>query len=322
MWVKGDLKDQLGISHRKGKRNNVSATALEAAPMFPDAHNRSFSDYEAANGSSPALNLTPRATYLESPPMTETGDLPPIEPTAQYATVLQPVSGNHLSPLPLNNRHQTSVSPQPSYYSASDLPPASPLPSPKYRYPNGEVTSTPPSRRTSYAGSRAASMRTSNAPVPTSPMPTSPLPQPHSPTLHVPHGSPYSGRQPISAAAYEMRVRSPPRPEYESQPSASLAPSAYGHPGHGPRAPSEASHASYATAGEDFWTAEDDRAASSVGHYQTPSNEVYSGPQHGAHHPHHQNPAMLTVDDDDRDTISRDPRRVSDISTWEGARAM
>ena len=239
MWVKGDLKDQLGISHRKSKKNRQMASAMEAAPMFHEQHNRSFSEmsnihnsYEPAMTNSPIPNLTPRQTYLDTPPLPETIELPPREPGVQYAqvrdTVPQPTL---LSPPNADQRHLMSVSPQPSYYSVSDLPPASPLPSPKYRYPNGEVTSPPPSRRTSVAASRAGSMRSTAAPPPppAGPMPTSPLPpQPLSPpqspnsSLFVPPPSPYGGggsggSQMAEAAAYEMQVRSPQQQQYPPQ---------------------------------------------------------------------------------------------------------
>ncbi|KDR79373.1 hypothetical protein GALMADRAFT_93264 [Galerina marginata CBS 339.88] len=344
MWVKGDLKDQLGISHRKARRNNRTAANLEAAPMFQEQHSRSFSEisslhnnYEPANMSSPgpALNATSRQTYLDTPPMAETIELP-REPGVQYAQVSEnPISPIHLSPLPPSDgRYHHSASPQPSYYSASDLPPASPLPSPKYRYPNGEITTTPPSRRTSVATSRAVSVSARGAPQ--APMPTSPLPpQPRSPnTLLVP-ASPYGGVYVSEAAAYEMQVRSGQHHNDAVGPSSYVPPSSPGHNRYD-RAPSEASHASYATAADEFYASEDDRGESRLGYasgqpeFQTqvqPQPTLY--PYH--HQPQHQeqqhHPAVLAVDneeDDDMATVTGDHRRMSGVSTatWQGGMAL
>ncbi|KAJ3494129.1 hypothetical protein NLJ89_g10874 [Agrocybe chaxingu] len=283
MWVKGDLKDQLGISHRKDKKNKkISDSNLEAAPMFQDQHNRSMSEfsnppngYEPAMDRSPAVNDTPRATYLDTPPMSEAVDLPPREAVVQYATVRNdPMDGTRLSPFPPDGRPTHAPSPQPSYYSASDLPPASPLPSPKFKLPNGEVTT-----------------------------PSHPGPQ-RSNSLLVPQPQPYP-RSPIESNAYEMRVRTPPNED------------AYGgYYGHDPRAPSAASQASYATAVDEFWTAEDDGGNSP----RHPTGQR-PPPQGGLHHQPQQQ--QYLVDDSDQETIM-DPRRVSNMtmSTWEGGRAL
>ncbi|CAA7270411.1 unnamed protein product [Cyclocybe aegerita] len=318
MWVKGDLKDRLGISHRKDKKNKkISDSNLEAAPMFQDQHNRSMSEfsnppngYEPAMDRSPAMEDTPRATYLDTPPMSEAVDLPPREAVIQYATVRNDaMDGTRLSPFPPDGRPTHAPSPQPSYYSASDLPPASPLPSPKFKLSNGEVTSTPPSRRTSYAPSRATSTGrgvvgrgTVNPYMPSSPVPSHPGPdRPNS--LLVPQPQPYP-RPPIDNA-YEMRVRSPPNEDAYA-----------GYYGHDPRAPSAASQASYATAVDEFWTAEDDGGNSPrhpTGHHPPPQGGLHHQPQQ----------QQYLVDDSDQETVM-DPRRVSNMtmSTWEGGRAL
>ncbi|KAF8154452.1 phospholipid-transporting ATPase 1 [Crassisporium funariophilum] len=310
LWVKGDLKDQLGLSHRKAKKNsqkiNSTLSNLEAAPMFQEQHSRSLSElsahhnYESAMTSSPNFNATSRQTYLDTPPMSEATDLPPHEPGVQYARVHSNLmQESHLSP-PGADHRLISVSPQPSYYSASDLPPASPLPSPRYRYPNGEISSTPPSRRTSVATSRATSIRG----APQAPMPTSPLPaQPRSPNsgLLLPVPQQYGKGPSISDhSAYEMRVRSPPNDEASSR----------SH-GHGyERSASEASYASYATAADDFWPGEEEHVGSNSSH-----PHAHGGPPPQQH--------LVVQDfDDDRDTITGGSRRVSTASTWEGGRAM
>ncbi|KAF9556878.1 phospholipid-transporting ATPase 1 [Agrocybe pediades] len=339
MWVKGDLKDQLGISHRKSRKNNP--TAMEAAPIFMEQHGRSISDihttYEPAMVSSPAINSSLRQTYLDTPPMNETIELPPREPEVQYATIRDnPTRDTHLSPLPIDGR-VFSASPQPSYYSASDLPPASPLPSPKYRYPNGEITSTPPSRRTSIATSRAASVSARgapNAPMPLAPLPPQPQPPPPPQTqnlLAVPD-SPYGGIHMNDASDYEMQVRSQQQYAPHSLSPLSQPPSPYGH-SH-PRAPSEASYVSYTSAVSDFYTAEDGGGGgggSTVGHGQgfEPSQprateypqQYQSQPQHSYH------PSVIPGRgsvEDDRATITADSRRMStaSTSTWQGGRAL
>lgn len=60
MWVYGDLKDRLGIKHRRARKKGD----IEVAPMFHQPHARSQSEtsvlYENARGSSTQL-------YLDSP---------------------------------------------------------------------------------------------------------------------------------------------------------------------------------------------------------------------------------------------------------------
>ena len=94
MWVKGDLKDQLGLSHRKARKNRVVFDDnLEASPMFPNIHGRSLSDlsnspntYEHAMANGPPyIVATGQTGYLNTPPMNDTIELPPREPGVQYA---------------------------------------------------------------------------------------------------------------------------------------------------------------------------------------------------------------------------------------------
>ncbi|KAF9481771.1 phospholipid-translocating P-type ATPase [Pholiota conissans] len=303
MWVLGDLKDRLGVSHRKAKKNRQMRN-LEAAPMFQEQHSRSVSEfsnhnYEPAMLNSPATGATTplRQTYLDTPPMSENIELPPREPGVQYAqvrTTSSPMgmSPSHLSPLPLDARQNMSVSPQPSYYSVSDLPIPSPLPSPKYRYPNGEVTSTPPSRRTSIATSRAVSVSGRGALPPVETMPMSPPPTQTGPLI------PASPVGMSEAAAYEMQVRnaqqqqlhqehptsyspSPLHPPSSPLPVAhlappgtptSFAPTSFRH-GHGQssmRAPSQASYVSYGTDAEGYYTADE---GSIAGHQPQPYDD-------------------------------------------------
>ncbi|KAG6844765.1 hypothetical protein H0H87_003988 [Tephrocybe sp. NHM501043] len=72
MWVKGDLKDQLGLKHRRAKKiPKGKQSTLEAAPMFQEQHNRSLSEvsiihdrYEPTMTSSPGpKDNTPAEGY-------------------------------------------------------------------------------------------------------------------------------------------------------------------------------------------------------------------------------------------------------------------
>ncbi|RDB16619.1 Phospholipid-transporting ATPase DNF1 [Hypsizygus marmoreus] len=243
MWVKGDLKDQLGINHRKVRKalkassSSSSSRTQEAAPMFQEQHSRSLSEissYEPTRTSSPGIGgPAPRQTYLDTPPMSQAADFPLHASQSQDLHIIPLNNTNamlsntqHLSPHLSPRRTEMNPSPQPSYYSASDLPPQSPLPSPKYMYPGGETTNVPPpSRRTSVATTHTVR---SQQPRPSSP--TSPPP----PLLRVP-SSP-------GQAAYEMRAV---RGQGQGQ-------------GQGHGYERSGSSGSYGTAADEFWTAEDE----------------------------------------------------------------
>lgn len=289
MWVKGDLKDQLGIRHRNAKKNTkITASNLEAAPMFHEQHSRSLSElsthnqYEPTMTVSPALGSTPRATYLDTPPMSEARDLlPPRESDTHYAYAgINPDHESHPSPNPSDNRQNSSVSPDPSYYSASQIPSPSPLPSPQYQYPSGEITTTPPSRRGSV-------VTTARSLVPTSPLPS----PPRSPrTLQPPSGQApglarrmsAGGGSSNSPGTFELRVRSP------------TSHSASGH--HGERS---ASSASYATAAEDYWAAGDEPGNDRV----HATGQAPPGFSHGRTRSQQHHGVPLDVGDDDQETM-------------------
>ncbi|KAF7313954.1 P-type phospholipid transporter [Mycena chlorophos] len=260
MWVRGDLKDQLGIAHRNGKSRRIvdhSATSSghepETAPMFSsDQHARSFSElsthrYEPANQSSPGIaeGVPPTVPYSDT--------TPPNEEQAQYLYAPQPRTG-----------HQPISPDRGSYYSVSELPPPSPMPSPKYKLTTGEVTSTPPSRRTSVATTRAASLRRGASTAKHTPTPLSPR-----------LSSPSSIEQ-----QFEMQPRSPRSPPPSaysySRPPASAA-------GHSMRSQSAASNASFATAQEGYYD-DDDNATEYGGHHQ--QGEEAAGQNHDPQHLH------------------------------------
>ncbi|KIK63428.1 hypothetical protein GYMLUDRAFT_41114 [Collybiopsis luxurians FD-317 M1] len=289
MWVKGDLKDQLGIGHRKKRgKKEVDFSALEAAPMFQKAHSRSGSElshYEAVS-SSPGTGAAGRQTYLDTPPLAST----PEEP-AQYAYG----KGGDLMPPPMVSPDGRGEGPsRASYYSASDLPPSSPLPSPKYKYSDGTITSTPPSRRSSMATVRTVQTHVAE------PLPSPPYPQQYQYQTKSPPKSPprslmpqavgdltrrLSGGQaasPSSPGSYEMRVRSPPLGSPLSSPGLQSDGHGYVYPGGGHAQSRSASAASYATAHDEFYAAEDGhRQGSSPGpgsKSPAPSQQTFLSP--------------------------------------------
>lgn len=133
-------------------------------------------------------------------------------------------------------------SPQPSYYSVSDLPPSSPLPSPQYLFYSPEISSnvTPVSART--------------------PRSTQPLQPSHE----------------LVRKEAENRIRSPPsafplRMQTLAQPRSASRASDH------PRAASRASETSrYATASEGEWDDEDDH---SVVNHERPGSTYSTSPR-------------------------------------------
>jgi phospholipid-translocating ATPase len=97
-WVRGDLKDRLGVEHRRARRG-------EQAPMM---HARMASASEAEHGA-----YEPVAPRSPLPPLEKELDLG----EAQYVVVAERTR----SPAPAPGSRM-------SYYSASDIPPPSPAP--------------------------------------------------------------------------------------------------------------------------------------------------------------------------------------------------
>ncbi|THH16206.1 hypothetical protein EW146_g4397 [Bondarzewia mesenterica] len=190
MWVKGDLKAQLGIKSRREKKHHDP----ENAPMFHKPHSRSASELsEFHEGYEPALTSSPGE--LASPPKAHTlFDTPPQ--TSHYIGVqqmdnLQYVDtssetlrdDNHIpTPTAVPSAYNRFVAPSPamSYYSASDVPIPSPLPSPLYHQSsNPHAPSAGPYPEFVGDGTRTYASRSNALQVPVN--------------------------------AYEMRVRTPPR---------------------------------------------------------------------------------------------------------------
>ncbi|ESK92514.1 phospholipid-translocating p-type atpase domain-containing protein [Moniliophthora roreri MCA 2997] len=318
-WVAGNLKDQLGIRHRKDRRmQKASASNLEAAPMFHQAHNRSVSEaslnnpYEPAMSSSPGNGYAPPHvphSYVDTPPMSE-AYVHPDQESAQYASHPQ----QRLGPPTAYNRSLSPSSPgqRASYYSVSDIPPPSPMPSPRYRYPDGTVTSTPPppSRRGSIATTRTA-------PSSPGPMPSPPPPHIRSPDsniLQLPSGPAAGLVRRLSGTnqyqhdpgSYEMRVRSPPLSSNGHSDSTHDFPQSLSYHGHAERSASATSAMTYATANEEMWDGDP---------YQPHS-------QYAPHQLHPTQGSQGYYPDEDASRYSQiDDRRASAIS-WQGGRAL
>ena len=329
MWVKGDLKDQLGLSHRKAQKNkiisdsNIKATMsdsnLEAAPMFPSVHGRSLSDlhqtYEPSADDSLSYTASPtrQTSYTNTPPMTDIIELLPRDLGVQYAQPITKPAQN--SDLQVPSPTTDTPSPKGSYYSVTDIPIPSPIPSPKYQLPSGEITSTPPSRRTSIATSRATSIRgrgsalspTSTSPPPPPSHPLSPGTHPLSPSSSLPIPTQTYGNKRTSASyhgAYEMQA-------YDEQ--------AYGY-----SSGRTSQTSSFATA-EDFWNGEE---GASGPNYATQHTQMLSTPSpqlewFDAESSQAHVASQADHDEDDRSTIVADSRRGSmESPTWEGGLAM
>ncbi|EIN05442.1 phospholipid-translocating P-type ATPase [Punctularia strigosozonata HHB-11173 SS5] len=203
MWVKGDLKDRLGIKHHRDR----TRADPEAVPMYKNVHFRAESEMGGDDGyepvemrspptMSPSPSSTPMAStpYFDSPHAPEQAHTHDGEAEAQYVTAPARPDGG-LSPYPpTRSPLPTSVSPAPSYYSSSQIPPPSPMP-PTVFSPAVQSPRTPSS------GVSLHPIRTS---VPTRPAafdeepltPTPTTPHPMSPTLLQVPGSPASGAAP------------------------------------------------------------------------------------------------------------------------------
>jgi len=150
MWVKGDLKRRLGIKPYRDQQALMdgSPTATEATPIFRAPHARSISEMSTPDSYEPALSHSPgehtpptqpEKLYDTPPQISATLDgssssprrLPtPVAITSEEedVTLSTPTKAVHAAALP--------PSPQPSYYSASDIPTPSPLPSPGFQHPS------------------------------------------------------------------------------------------------------------------------------------------------------------------------------------------
>ena len=231
MWVSGDLKDRLGIKHRRSDKNKASKP--EVTPMFRDLDSRSVSELSSVHDEyEPTMTRSPRSVGFMSPPTKESLlDTPPsraggddIEMQTHAGFVLTkpsfeigeddvtPVATRSRNPLTSPTGPPDPISPHGSYYSASDIPAPSPLPEPIYRYTTGELTTNPPTRATSIYTVRddAESSQLKSPPHIPHTLPTA---HENYGSAHHSSGSTYSAA--TSPGTYGMRVRSPPHDESE-----------------------------------------------------------------------------------------------------------
>ncbi|KAH8107301.1 phospholipid-translocating P-type ATPase [Phellopilus nigrolimitatus] len=251
MWVKGDLKKQLGIKSRRGLIRTMSSRDFETAPMYN--HDRSISEAsQHGGGYEPTLTRSPGEFELSSPQtvgISESSRQPKWQEESEISTNLADIQyvvdgepdeahtitpGAHTSPI------RSPVSPHPSYYSASDIPIPSPLPEPHYLFYNQE----------SATASAATTSVTAEAPYAVNSLqpPRLEPPRTEAPTLD----------------AFEMGVRSPPS-AFKMEPTSPF-----------PRAGSQASGVSYYATASERWDGEDDDHSTINLEHQDRRESVYS----------------------------------------------
>lgn len=146
MWVKGDLKQRLGIKPHRDQQAPVdgSTSASEATPIFREPHARSVSEMSTPDGYEPALSHSPGEHTLPTRPEQRYDTLPQISATLEdfsasprglLANTSEDEDMKLSTPTTAAHAAALSPSPQPSYYSASDIPIPSPLPSPVFQQP-------------------------------------------------------------------------------------------------------------------------------------------------------------------------------------------
>jgi len=237
MWVMGDLKDRLGIKHRKEKKDRgPSPRNLEAAPMIHEQHTRSTSELSAHHTyeSTLAVAMAP-----------EIGISQYSLPSELLLSSTKQDSQTSLMPMPSTSPTRfDTVSPQLSYYSASDIPQSSPLPPTLYKLASGEITtrpSTPKTTRNSMHSPLPPTLPSKNASL------RPPSPQRNG-LLRRLSGS--SGSRHEEPGTFEMRSLQPSEHHPQLQ---SRRPQ---HRDRDSRVPSATTHTSYETAEDEFWISE------------------------------------------------------------------
>ncbi|KAL5521166.1 hypothetical protein ACEPAG_9088 [Sanghuangporus baumii] len=248
MWVKGDLKRRLGIKSSKSEENlEANGESTETRPIrgYHDRSVSSTSRYET--GYAPASMHSP-GEYEMTPPQTVGAERSSPEDWQQDTGPVQYIiegdpDGPNVLPAGAHPSPGAPASPHPSYYSASDIPPPSPMPEPQYIYYSSGSTL---------------------APGVSSPM-SGTTPSPRS-NLEVPYRVPVRGEA-ATFETVEMRSRAPPSAFPASFVPGSGPPRAASRASENsnyPRATSRASeHSRYATASEG-WNDEDDDDSSTI----------------------------------------------------------
>jgi phospholipid-translocating ATPase len=197
-WVCGDLKDRLGIGHRNPKKNSLANEAtdkLEYVPILNPPHARSGSSVSLMNQQelqSDGDRTFPRSMSpdIVQPKSINSGHSPLS--SASPRQHLQPNDAQRSPGSMSTPDRQLSPSPHPSYYSASEIPMPSPMPPPVYRLTSGEMSDTPPPRRSMSLRRTDNSIDLHGSPTPR-------------PTTQEPL---QATRTSMHGGAYEMQIRS------------------------------------------------------------------------------------------------------------------
>lgn len=125
MWVHGDLKERLGIQHRRDMKRGAKSD-IEQAPMFHRPHFRSESEIssfqpESENGTPPGGR---------SPMISDGTRSPPSIRTSPLATPAPPNEDDMVTPVARRQLASPEMEWRGSYYSASAIPAPSPIPGP------------------------------------------------------------------------------------------------------------------------------------------------------------------------------------------------
>ena len=131
MWVMGNLKDQLGIEHRKHRKRGPGYDA-EKAPMFQQPHYRSESEASHVNMDKFPGSRDESADSLSPPPSASLMGRAATHETFHENTASEDFLASTRRPY-----HGVLDDVRVSYYSASDIPAPSPIPPAQY-------TRTPP----------------------------------------------------------------------------------------------------------------------------------------------------------------------------------
>nr|AVM41535.1 putative calcium-transporting ATPase 5 [Ganoderma lucidum] len=213
MWVMGDLKDRLGIAHRRDRKKKGK---LEQTPIFHQPHIRSESEISQADDEyrTPPLTYTPptaRSPIPDGSPRTTAPLMAGESPRPdKLEEGLHQSRSTGSSPSP-TSRAQFNASPSSqrmSYYSASNFPSPSPLPEEnRYHY-----------TRSQYGGTEPPMSAVSHSSVSYSQQPSSPthLSPPPSASLQVPGQRSPRAVSPVEQ--YEMHVRTPPQEQWAAHP--------------------------------------------------------------------------------------------------------
>ena len=120
MWVHGDLKEQLGIKHRRDIKMTAKSD-LEQAPMFHRPHFRSESEISS---------FQPESDHGTPPPRSPASDSSRGSPMVRPSPLAAPPIVTEDDVVTPTARRQMAPSPawRGSYYSASNIPVPSPTP--------------------------------------------------------------------------------------------------------------------------------------------------------------------------------------------------